>query len=123
MKQVKLRWANMSHYSSHLARPCEIYASSEMINNVSYYFPTASPSVPKLNIQLFVVPPHGQDDLGNLQSIFELAHLRESLSFLDTQCLYHVLTCGASQSVVTSFFANLALQRSYAPSDWGIHIT
>lgn len=31
------------------------------------------------------LPPHGQDDLRNLQSIFELEHLRESLSFLDTQ--------------------------------------
>jgi len=31
------------------------------------------------------LPPHGQDDLGNLQSIFELNHLRDSLAFLDTQ--------------------------------------
>jgi|SRR6267154_1155581 len=38
--------------------------------------------------QRLVVPPHGQDDLRNLQSIFELEHLRESLSFLDTQCTY-----------------------------------
>lgn len=38
--------------------------------------------------QCFIVPPHGQDDLRNLQSIFELEHLRESLSFLDTQCTY-----------------------------------
>jgi hypothetical protein len=33
-----------------------------------------------------IVPPHGQDDLGNLQSIFELDHLKEYRSFLDTQC-------------------------------------
>lgn len=31
------------------------------------------------------LPPHGQDDLHNLQSIFELEHLRDSLSFLSTQ--------------------------------------
>jgi regulator of nonsense transcripts 1 len=31
------------------------------------------------------LPPHGQDDLQNLQSIFEVDHLRESLTFLDTQ--------------------------------------
>ncbi|KAH9959578.1 P-loop containing nucleoside triphosphate hydrolase protein [Russula dissimulans] len=31
------------------------------------------------------LPPHGQDDLGNLQSIFELDHLRDTLSFLNTQ--------------------------------------
>jgi hypothetical protein len=39
-------------------------------------------------IQRVVVPPHGQDDLRNLQSIFELKHLRDSLTFLDTQCAY-----------------------------------
>jgi hypothetical protein len=38
--------------------------------------------------QCFIVPPHGQDDLQNLQSIFELDHLRERLAFLDTQCAY-----------------------------------
>jgi len=31
------------------------------------------------------LPPHGQEDLSNLQSIFELDHLKESLKFLDTQ--------------------------------------
>jgi hypothetical protein len=40
-----------------------------------------------------IVPPHGQDDLGNLQSIFELDHLKEHRSFLDTQCApYRVST-------------------------------
>ncbi|KAH9058403.1 P-loop containing nucleoside triphosphate hydrolase protein [Lactarius vividus] len=33
----------------------------------------------------FQVPPHGQDDLKNLQSIFEVAHLKTSAVFLDTQ--------------------------------------
>ncbi|KAH9068366.1 AAA domain-containing protein [Lactarius deliciosus] len=31
------------------------------------------------------LPPHGQDDLKNLQSIFEMAHLKTSAVFLDTQ--------------------------------------
>jgi superfamily I DNA and/or RNA helicase len=35
---------------------------------------------------LLPVPPHGQDDLKNLQSIFELDHLKASAVFLDTQC-------------------------------------
>jgi hypothetical protein len=39
-----------------------------------------------LKLTVFQVPPHAQDNLGNLQSIFELDHLRESVTFLDTQC-------------------------------------
>ncbi|KAH9037839.1 P-loop containing nucleoside triphosphate hydrolase protein [Lactarius pseudohatsudake] len=31
------------------------------------------------------LPPHGQDDLKNLQSIFEVAHLKTSAVFMDTQ--------------------------------------
>jgi len=31
------------------------------------------------------LPPHAQDNLGNLQSIFELDHLEESVTFLNTQ--------------------------------------
>jgi superfamily I DNA and/or RNA helicase len=34
----------------------------------------------------FPVPPYGQDDLKTLQSIFEVAHLKPSAVFLDTQC-------------------------------------
>jgi AAA domain len=37
-------------------------------------------------LNLFQVPPHAQDNLLNLQSIFELTHLKESVTFLDTQC-------------------------------------
>lgn len=32
------------------------------------------------------MPPHGQENIENLQSIFEVAHLRDSAIFLDTQC-------------------------------------
>lgn len=34
------------------------------------------------------VPPHGQEDVENLQSIFEVPHLNkpEKTIFLDTQC-------------------------------------
>ena len=51
-----------------------------------------------------VVPPHGQDDLGNLRSIFELDHLKETLSFLDTQCASSWVSTRGVQ------LANLALK-------------
>jgi regulator of nonsense transcripts 1 len=35
---------------------------------------------------IFVVPPYGQEDLQDLQSIFEIAHLRKFALFLNTQC-------------------------------------
>jgi regulator of nonsense transcripts 1 len=34
------------------------------------------------------VPPHGQEDLQDLQSIFEVSHLKKHMVFLDTQCLF-----------------------------------
>jgi hypothetical protein len=34
-----------------------------------------------------IVPPYGQEDLQDLQSIFEVAHLRQHALFLDTQCM------------------------------------
>jgi len=34
----------------------------------------------------FLVPPYGQENNENLRSIFEVAHLRDSAIFLDTQC-------------------------------------
>jgi hypothetical protein len=71
----------MSHFSSHSATLSESCASSEMINNVSHLTVSFGPIRNPL-----IVPPHGQDDLGNLQSIFELDHLKEYRSFLDTQC-------------------------------------
>jgi regulator of nonsense transcripts 1 len=39
-----------------------------------------------LELKLFQVPPHAQDNLRNLQSILELVHLKESATFLDIQC-------------------------------------
>jgi hypothetical protein len=73
----------MSRSSIHSGSHYEKYASSETTSSVSRYSIIALPET-----QRHVVPPHGQDDLRNLQSIFELEHLRESLSFLDTQCAY-----------------------------------
>ena len=73
----------MSRSSRHLVKLFEKYALLEMTSNVSHYY-----IVSLLEIQVFVVPPNGQDDLENLQSIFEVDHLRESLTFLDTQCAY-----------------------------------
>ena len=37
------------------------------------------------------MPPFGQETNENLQSIFEVAHLRDSAIFLDTQCKLSVL--------------------------------
>jgi len=48
-------------------------------------------SIKSLNIlSLFFlkVPPHGQEDLHDLQSIFEVSHLKKHVVFLDTQCLF-----------------------------------
>ena len=43
------------------------------------------------NFFSFLVPPYGQEDLQDLQSIFEIPHLREQVILLDTQCeLYYV---------------------------------
>jgi AAA domain len=39
-----------------------------------------------LKLNVLQVPPHAQDNLGDLKSIFELEHLSESVTFLDTQC-------------------------------------
>lgn len=35
---------------------------------------------------LTVVPPFGQEDVEDLQSIFEVIHLKKYVLFLDTQC-------------------------------------
>ena len=73
----------MSRSSRHSASHYEKCALSETTSSVSCCSIIALPET-----QGLVVPPHGQDDLRNLQSIFELEHLRKSLSFLDTQCAY-----------------------------------
>jgi len=36
----------------------------------------------------FLVPPHGQEAIENLQSIFEVNHLRNLAIFLDIQCIF-----------------------------------
>jgi hypothetical protein len=38
------------------------------------------------NPDTFLVPPFGQEDLQDLQSIFEVTHLRKYVLFLDIQC-------------------------------------
>jgi hypothetical protein len=38
------------------------------------------------------VPPYGQEDLEDLQSVFEITHLHKLVVFLDTQCMsFHIL--------------------------------
>ena len=39
----------------------------------------------------FIVPPYGQDELEELQSIFEVPHLHNNVVFLDTQCMCNIL--------------------------------
>lgn len=52
-----------------------------MINNVS-----------KVKFTLFIiltiilVPPYGQEEIQEIQSIFEVSHLRSQAKFLDIQC-------------------------------------
>jgi len=38
------------------------------------------------HLTLLLVPPYGQEDLQDLQSIFEIPHLQKHIVFLDTQC-------------------------------------
>ena len=53
------------------------------------------------NFFSFLVPPYGQEDLQDLQSIFEIPHLREQVILLDTQCeLYYV----QSENNLNKFF-------------------
>ncbi len=67
---------------------------------------------------LFPVPPHGQDDLKNLQSIFEVAHLNasESAVLLDTQCENRYL-------LGVYILTYSRTRRSYAPSDWRFYFS
>lgn len=52
-----------------------------MINNVSKV---------KLTLILFLiiilVPPYGQEEIQEIQSIFEVSHLRSQAKFLNIQC-------------------------------------
>jgi hypothetical protein len=44
------------------------------------------PVAPSLILHLYIVPPHGYDNLKDLRSIFDLDHLQASAIFLNTQC-------------------------------------
>lgn len=110
MRRVKSRWDNTFRSSRHSASHCEKYALSEMTSSVS-----RCGIIALFGTQRLVVPPHGQDDLLNLQSIFEIKHFRESLSFLNIQCTYCISTPYAR-------FANLALSRSDAPANREVYI-
>ncbi len=83
MKPVKLRLEIISPFSLPLNTLYEKFVLLEMISNVSFFFY-------KLNIMyvshLTVVPPFGQEDVEDLQSIFEVIHLKKHVLFLDTQC-------------------------------------
>ena len=46
-------------------------------------------NIRNVRLLFLLVPPYGQEDLQDLQSIFEIPHLREKVILLDTQCELH----------------------------------
>lgn len=44
-----------------------------------------------INSLICPVPPFGQEDIKDIQSIFEISHLRSQAKFLDTQCEHFFL--------------------------------
>lgn len=38
---------------------------------------------------MYLVAPHGHEEIPTLKSVFEISHLRANARFLDTQCLLH----------------------------------
>lgn len=83
MKPVKLKLGTMLQsfqtFTEHFTKPYSL----EMISSVCHFstWPTSAGYSPR-----FTVPPYGQEDLQDLQSIFEIAHLRKLALFLNTQC-------------------------------------
>jgi regulator of nonsense transcripts 1 len=57
----------------------------------------------KIKLTVSSVPPYGQEDLQDLQSIFEVPHLRRLCLFLDTQCI--------SAFAFTLFVAEISIDR------------
>ncbi|KAJ7707600.1 hypothetical protein B0H17DRAFT_522826 [Mycena rosella] len=57
------------------------------------------------------LPPYGQEDLQDLQSIFEIAHLRRLCLFLDTQC-----------NLSSFIVPKLMTCRPYASPNWSLHL-
>ena len=53
-------------------------------------------------LQYSVVPPYGQEEIEEIQSIFEVPTIRDTAIFLDTQCEY---------AVIGIYHANNALDR------------
>jgi len=93
----------------HTLRKLCFIGDDKQCGRISFHFALSFP-------YFFPVPPHGQDDLKNLQSIFERAHLKESAVFLDIQCK----NCSP---LVTNLLTYSRTQRPYAPSDWGFYIS
>ncbi|KAF8813238.1 P-loop containing nucleoside triphosphate hydrolase protein [Phlegmacium glaucopus] len=52
------------------------------------------------------LPPYGQEDLGDLQSIFEFPHLQKHIVFLDTQSCYFVEALGKERPLDTGSLMN-----------------
>ena len=87
MKLVRLRWGTtfpFSQISSTVSVSC---VSLGITNSVGF---TQLIFLQEISY-CFSVPPFGQEDLQDLQSIFEIPHLQKHVVFLDTQCeLYYV---------------------------------
>ena len=79
-----------------------------------YFFP-----LPFLILYFFSVPPHGHDTLKNLQSVFELTHLRASSIFLDIQCENR----SSAFEVYLRIYSYSRTRRPYAPSNWRGYIS
>lgn len=65
------------------------------------------------------VAPYGQEDIGNLRSIFEMPHLRRRAIFLDTQCAY--LIYFSVDDVFMRRISSAEIYRSYACTYWKLH--
>lgn len=63
--------------------------------------------------KFFLVPPYGQEDLQDLQSIFEVPHLRTHALFLNTQCKL--------KSFITRSKISFLFVRPHASPTWQFH--
>ena len=85
MRLVRLRLEIMS-LSSHLLTQFVRFALLGMISNVGFALSYLFLHMVDSFIHISIVPPYGQEEIENLQSIFEKPHLQRN--FLDTQCKY-----------------------------------
>ena len=76
----------MSLYFLPSKTPFEKCVLLETTNSVIVFFLESHLAELLIGCMILLVPPFGQEDLQDLQSIFEVAHLQKYVQFLDTQC-------------------------------------